>query len=122
QSIRTGHQCGADCHQPGGASTLATQVALDWVMYCSIPKNANGMVSRPSTVPAIQPEVFSRSFCSIGRSGRDEAAQSTRNEGRVKTTAKTRARIAAGPGLDRGTNGGVDGTRTRDLRRDRPAF
>src|SRR5690606_28223030 len=65
QSMRAGHQCGAERHQVGGASTLATQVALDWVMYCSIPKNANGMVSRPSTVPAIQPEVFSRSCCSI---------------------------------------------------------
>src|SRR3546814_5845646 len=44
-----------------------------------MPKKANGMHSNPRITMAIQPEVFSRSFCSIGQECRDEAGQFTRN-------------------------------------------
>src|SRR3546814_13179040 len=43
-----------------------------------MPKKANGMHSNPRITMAIQPEVFSRSFCSIGQECRDEAGQFTR--------------------------------------------
>src|SRR5690606_6426638 len=118
-SIDAGHQCGAPAHQDGGASTAATQLALVWVMYCSMPKNANGMVSSPSTTPAIQPEVFSRSFESMAIWRCGEAGQFKR-----KRPASLRAlRVSSGVSLPAmAFDGGVDGTRTRDLRRDRPAF
>src|SRR3546814_457865 len=78
-SIVTGHHDGADCHHFGGASTLAENVWFCWNRYCSMPKKANGMHSNPRITMAIQPEVFSRSFCSIGQECRDEAGQFTRN-------------------------------------------
>ena len=43
-----------------------------------MPKKANGMTSRPRITVAIQPEVLSRSFCSIGRARLGEAAQFNR--------------------------------------------
>src|SRR3546814_668412 len=78
-SIVTGHHDGADCHHFGGASTLAENVWFCWNRYCSMPKKANGMHSNPRITMAIQPEVFSRSFCSIGQECRGEAGQFTRN-------------------------------------------
>src|SRR5690606_13287520 len=128
-SIVTGHHDGADCHHFGGAPTLAEHLWFCWNRYCSMPKKANGMQSSPRITMAIQPEVFSRSFCSIGQERRDEAGQFTRNGGRGPHPAP--ARTACG-GLAQkkrapfpapsSMTGGVDGTRTRDLRRDRPAF
>ena len=38
-------------------------------MYCSTPKNENGISSSPKITEAIQPEVLSRSFCSILEAG-----------------------------------------------------
>src|SRR3546814_393222 len=67
------------CHHFGGASTLAENVWFCWNRYCSMPKKANGMHSNPRITMAIQPEVFSRSFCSIGQECRGEAGQFTRN-------------------------------------------
>src|SRR3546814_2515841 len=62
-----------------------------WNRYCSMPKKANGMHSNPRITMAIQPEVFSRSFCSIGQGCRDEAGQFTRNgAGRPRPRSEAR--------------------------------
>src|SRR3546814_17858235 len=74
-----GHHDGADCHHFGGASTLAENVWFCWNRYCSMPKKANGMHSNPRITMAIQTEVFSRSFCSIGEECLDVAGNVTRH-------------------------------------------
>ena len=66
QNTDTGQKDGASAHHVGGAWMVATVVLLRWTMYCSSPKKANGMISSPRITVAIQPEVLSRSFCSMG--------------------------------------------------------
>ena len=96
-------------------------------------------ISRPRITVAIQPEVLSRSFCSMCRpyAVDSKAGQCTRFAGPLSTgrgghgaewprawarnTACGPQNEGAGPGAF-AKSGGVDGTRTRDLRRDRPAF
>src|SRR5690606_11874211 len=69
-SMETGQKDGAELHQVGGALTTAAVFAAPPTMYCSSPKKAKGMISRPTITVAIQPVVFSRSFCSMFGSGR----------------------------------------------------
>jgi len=107
QSMLAGHQCGASGHHCGGTSTCAAQVALLWVMYCSMPKNANGIVSNPRTVPAIQPEVLSRSFCSIvgGSCKRRSRAVYPEMQGGRSRPGKQQARLRGPEGWNRWRSG-----------------
>ncbi len=126
-SIDTGHQDGAVAHQVGGAWILATVLALPPTMYWSMPNKANGTISRPRITVATSRGLVAE-FLQHGQSGLGVSA--------AQSNATAHAGLGTAPGFgDRPTekkegavsgafwdNGGADGTRTRDLRRDRPAF
>ena len=98
-------------------------VALEQVLLHAEEGERNRQQAR--MMLAIQPEVLSRSVCSMSGLRWGEAAQfsalpSRRRGGRELAVGGLKKKDATWASFC--NSGGVDGTRTRDLRRDRPAF